>query len=72
MLQVEEGQCGLCTHFGENEQSEQPKLIQIRMNHEAPESLIEKCGLPEHAALDLRVTAVSGCSGYSPAETSNA
>jgi len=72
MLQVEQGQCGLCLHFGENEQSEQPKLIQIRTNHEAPESLIEKCGLPEHAALDLRVTAVSGCSGYTAAGPPNA
>lgn len=72
MLQVEQGQCGLCTHFGENEQSEQPKLIQIRMSHEAPESLVEKCGLPEHAALDLRVTAVSGCSGFDPAERPSA
>lgn len=72
MLQVEEGQCGLCTHFGENEPDEEPKLIQIRTDHTAPESLIENCGLPEHAALDLRVTAVSGCSGYTPAETLNA
>lgn len=72
MLQVENGQCGLCVHFGENEQQEQPKLIQIRTSHEAPESLVEPCGLPEHAALDLKVTAVSGCDGFTPAERANA
>lgn len=35
MLQIQDGQCGMCTHFGENQPEEQPKLIQIRLNHEA-------------------------------------
>jgi hypothetical protein len=67
MLQIHEGQCGLCVHFGENHKADQ-QLIQIRLKHEAPENLIEKCGLPAHAALDLKVTPISGCQGYEPAK----
>jgi hypothetical protein len=72
MLQVQEGQCGLCTHFGENDASEQPKLIQIRLKHEAPDDLVEPCGLPENASINLMVTPISGCSGYEPARTPDA
>ncbi|HWV35050.1 MAG TPA: hypothetical protein VNZ55_05410 [Thermomicrobiales bacterium] len=67
MLQIQEGQCGLCVHFGENT-SDEPKLIQIRLKHEAPDTLVEPCGLPENAALDLKVTPISGCSGFEPAD----
>ena len=67
MLQVQEGQCGLCVHFGENQPSEEPKLIQIRLKHEAPDDLIESCGLPSNAALNLKVTPISGCSGFEAA-----
>ena len=35
MLQIHEGQCGMCTHFGEHHQPE-PALIQVRTKHEAP------------------------------------
>jgi hypothetical protein len=68
MLQVHEGQCGLCTHFGENQPSEEPKLIQIRLKHEAPDDLVESCGLPQNRALNLQVTPISGCAGFEPAE----
>lgn len=67
MLQVHEGQCGMCSHFGEHDQSSE-KLIQIRLKHEAPEDLVEECGHPKHAPLHLKVTAVSGCSGFEPAK----
>lgn len=67
MLQVQDGQCGLCVHFGENT-SDQPQLIQIRLKGEAPENLVEPCGLPENEALNLKVTAVSGCQGFEPAK----
>ena len=67
MLQVHDGQCGLCVHFGENEPSEEPKLIQIRLKHEAPDDLVESCGLPSNAALNLKVTPISGCAGYEAA-----
>ena len=66
MLQVHEGQCGLCTHFGEEHPNEK-KLTQIRMSHEAPLELIDECGHPRHASLHLRVTPISGCDGFEPA-----
>jgi hypothetical protein len=66
MMQVHEGQCGLCTHFGENHGTDE-KLIQIRLKHEAPEDLIEECGHPKHAPLHLKVTPMSGCAGFEPA-----
>lgn len=66
MLRVHEGQCGLCTHFGEYS-SDTPQLIQIRLKHEAPDSLVEKCGLPANATIDLKVTPISGCAGFEPA-----
>jgi hypothetical protein len=65
MLHVENGQCGLCTHFGETHPSE-PQLVQIRQSHEAPETLLEECGHPRHAPLHLRVTPISGCEGFEP------
>jgi hypothetical protein len=66
MHQVHEGQCGLCTHFGEHDPS-QPQLVQIRVSKEAPEDLIEECGHPKHASLNLVVTPISGCAGFEPA-----
>jgi hypothetical protein len=63
MYQVHEGQCGLCTHFGEHNAAE-PQLIQIRVSKEAPEDLVEECGHPKHAPLHLVVTPISGCDGF--------
>ena len=67
MIQVRDGQCGMCVHFGEDNDSERPKLLQIRATHQAPEDLVERCGLPGHAQYDLRVTPASGCAGFAPA-----
>jgi hypothetical protein len=67
MTQIKEGQCGLCAHFGEHNTGEAPKLIQIRLKHEAPESLTEECGHPTLAPLHLVVTPISGCAGFQPA-----
>ena len=66
MLQIHEGQCGLCAHFGEHHQQEQV-LVQIRTSKEAPESMIDQCGHPNNAALHLVVTPISGCDGFEPA-----
>lgn len=66
MLQVQDGQCGLCTHFGEHHQG--PQIIQIRLKHEAPETLVEECGHPTHESLKLKVTPISGCAGFESAE----
>ncbi len=64
MTQVKEGQCGLCAHFGENNASDAPKLIQIRLKHEAPENLVAACGHPNNKPLHLLVTPISGCAGF--------
>lgn len=69
MLQVQEGQCGLCAHFGEHDE-QQAALTQIRVKHEAPEDLVEECGHPKHVPLHLVVTPISGCDGYEPARMS--
>lgn len=66
MLHVHEGQCGLCTHFGETQPTDS-MLTQIRTSKEAKEDLVTDCGHPKHAPLHLKVTAVSGCDGFEPA-----
>lgn len=66
MLHVQNGQCGLCSHFGEHEESQQQIVTQIRVKHEAPADLVEKCGHPKHAPLHLIVTPNSGCDGFEP------
>lgn len=63
MQHVEEGQCGLCAHFGENHPGDH-QLVSIRRQQEAPETLVEECGHPRHASLHLRVTPISGCEGF--------
>ena len=66
MQEVHEGQCGLCTHFGEHHGGDQ-QLVQIRQQAQAPETLVDECGHPRHASLHLRVTPISGCDGFEPA-----
>ena len=66
MMQIHEGQCGLCAHFGEYHNMDQ-KLVQIRTKHEAPEDMVDECGHPRHASLHLMVTPISGCEGFKPA-----
>ncbi len=65
MLHVEQGQCGLCTHFGE--QHAEAILTQIRTSKEAKEDFIDECGHPKLSSLHLKVTAVSGCDGFKAA-----
>ena len=66
MLHVHDGQCGLCTHFGETHAPDR-KLMQIRKTMEAPEDMVDDCGHPTHAGLHLKVTPISGCEGFEPA-----
>lgn len=66
MIQVSEGQCGLCAHFGEHH-GETQQHVQIRRSHQAPESMLDECGHPRHAPLHLKVTPQSGCDGFEPA-----
>jgi hypothetical protein len=66
MLQIHEGQCGLCTHFGEEHPQDQ-RLTQIRSSMEADEEFVDICGHPILERLHLKVTATSGCDGFEPA-----
>ena len=66
MLQIHEGQCGMCKHFGEDHPQMQ-QLVQIHRQHKAPEDFVDECGHPQHAGLHLKVTPISGCDGFEPA-----
>ena len=70
MKTIHEGQCGLCAHFGEDHPGEH-QLVQIRQGHSAPEDFVEECGHPRHASLNLKVTPISGCDGFLPAEATS-
>jgi hypothetical protein len=71
MLQVHDGQCGLCAHFGETHAADHsPHLLQIRNKREAPETFLDDCGHPKHAILHLKVSPISGCDGFEVAKTS--
>ncbi len=67
MLQVHDGQCGLCMHFGEHHQAK-PELVQVRTKKTASESMVDECAHPKHASLHLKVTAISGCDGFKAAK----
>lgn len=68
MMQVHDGQCGLCVHFGEHSDLQRQDLVQIRVKHQAPDDLVEECGHPQHVPLHLKVTPISGCAGFEPAD----
>jgi hypothetical protein len=67
MLAVHDGQCGLCSHFGEDHAQNNKALISILTSKEAPETMVDSCGLPKNASLHLKVTPISGCDGFQPA-----
>jgi len=66
MQAVHDGQCGLCSHFGEQHAKAQA-LVSILSSKKADEGLLDDCGHPKHAALHLKVTPISGCDGFVPA-----
>ena len=67
MMQIHEGQCGLCLHFGEHHPKHGQQLTQIRVKRQAPDDIVEECGHPQHVPLHLMVTPISGCTGFAPA-----
>ena len=67
MISLHDGQCGLCTHFGETDKPMNQKLIQIHSSKRAPEDFLDDCGHPKFAKLHLKVTPMSGCDGFVPA-----
>ena len=66
MQTLQNGQCGLCSHFGEND-AKQDVLVTIRTNKTADALMMEPCGLSKNAAVHLKVTPFSGCDGFQPA-----
>ncbi len=64
MEKIHTGQCGLCSHFGENHKSD--VLVTIRTSHEADLKILDECGHPKHSGLHLKVTPISGCDGFVP------
>jgi hypothetical protein len=66
MQAVHDGQCGLCSHYGEHQGSNKDVLISIASSHKADEALLDECGHPKHASLHLKVTPISGCDGFVP------
>ena len=66
MIKLHEGQCGMCSHFGEQHASDDT-LIQIRIKGEAPDAFVDECGHPQHAGLHLKVSANSGCDAFARA-----
>ncbi len=70
MVMIDDGQCGLCQHFGEHEQNvDQQQLVQIRTRRQANEDIQHECGHPQHEPLQLKVTPISGCRGFEPAKS---
>lgn len=69
MLQVQNGQCGLCVHFGESHDPTN-QLLKIRQKHEAPETFVDECGHPRLAPLHLKVTSIARCDAFEPAKAS--
>ncbi|HEY1744209.1 MAG TPA: hypothetical protein VGG18_13655 [Granulicella sp.] len=66
MQAVHDGQCGLCSHFGE-QHAKATVLVSILSSKKADEGMLDDCGHPKHAALHLKVTPISGCDGFVPA-----
>lgn len=66
MESVHDGQCGLCTHFGETH-AKSNVLVSILSSKQADVVMVDECGHPKHASLHLKVTPISGCDGFVPA-----
>ncbi len=62
METIQNGQCGLCTHFGEHHKTD--VLVSMMASHRADLKILDECGHPKHADLHLKVTPISGCDGF--------
>lgn len=70
MLKLSDGQCGMCSHFGEHDDANHAAVVQVRINGEASEGMLEPCGLPGNEGLHLRVSPIGCCDGFTPAMAS--
>ena len=68
MLQVHEGQCGLCAHFGEIHAAA-PSLLQIRAKGGAG-NVSRRLRASQACCAALKVTPISGCDGFEVAKNS--
>ncbi len=66
MEAVQQGQCGLCGHFGEAH-AQSDVLVSIHTSKQANVVMIDECGHPRLSGLHLKVTPISGCDGFVPA-----
>lgn len=64
MQRVQEGQCGLCAFFADHSGQNQQVIENIQRSQQAPEDLVTDCDHPQHSALSLKVTPISGCTGF--------
>jgi len=67
MLKIHDGQCGTCAYFGADH-SDIPKLVRVRVSHQAEPDLVEPCGHPENRQHDLKVSPVGACAEFKPAK----
>lgn len=65
MININDGQCGRCFHFGEH--SADDTVVEIRVNGEAPDGYVSDCGHPSLEGLHLKVAANGMCDGYKAA-----
>lgn len=68
MIDLQPGQCGLCSHFGDNHDAGAPRPLTLLTKDEELSTKVSDCDHPAHAPLRLKVTPVSGCAGFEPAE----
>jgi hypothetical protein len=66
MQTIHQGQCGMCSHFGEGHEDTQ-QLVQIRTSKQAPEDYVDTCG--KNDDIHLKVTPLSGCDAFEPVGT---
>ena len=66
MLQISDGQCGSCMHFGDGMPQEQ--LVQIRVHGTAEHGTVAGCDLAANASMHLKVSPIGSCDGYEAAE----
>ena len=65
MVKVQDGQCGLCAHFGEAEPTGRaPAILEILATRQASELFLAACMQEHHRGSHLRVTPVSGCDSW--------
>jgi hypothetical protein len=57
----------MCAHFGA-EHPDQQELVQIRREGQTSEDFVDECHHPRHWSLHLKVTPISSCDGFEPAQ----